>query len=232
LIPARLPARADAGGKVIGRVVVPLVLAATMGVATMGSTADSTGRYPSPEQKRMFDSLAALPDSAWEIPEGTGLSRQAIIEFYRRLARNPDSLYAGPDSAHVPDSLMAARFRRHASDFERLRRMFVADSAFDRVWRSDQGLGYEPSALPPRRQAEYDRLLSMLGIRLLVRESGTILFRTTTVWTFDRKGYVWSARPLKPLVEDETTSKAHYGAWRVFRALGMRGWYIYFQSSS
>lgn len=42
---------------------------------------------------------------------------------------------------------------------------------------------------------------------MLVREPRAIVFRTTTMHTFDRKGYVHTADRVIPIVERETTSK-------------------------
>lgn len=195
--------------------------------AAPDTTRDARFALP-PEMRSYYDSLLHLPDSALrELTEVSGQSPAMLRAFARRLLFAPESLYAGPDSAHRSDAEMKATFLAHEPEFELLVRMFRADSAFDRVaaygWRTPNA----PRRLGAARQEEYDRLFASLGVRLIIRESSEhFLLRTTTVWTFDRRGYEWSSRPPRGLVDHESV-----GCDDCCRRL--KGpWYIYFQSTS
>ena len=181
-----------------------------------------------PEIRAYYDSLLHLPDSALrELSEASGQSPAMLRRFAWRLLFAPESIYAGPDDAHRTDAEMKATFLAHEREFERLVRMFRADSAFDRIaapgWRTPNA----PRRLSAARQQEYDGLFATLGVRMIIRESpGHFLLRTTTVWTFDRRGYAWSSQPPRRLVDHETV-----GCDDCCRRL--KGpWYIYYQSSS
>jgi hypothetical protein len=200
-------------------------------VALLGAAPDSTrdGRFELPPDIRSFyDSLLTLPDSALrELTDVTGQSPAMLRTFARRLLFAPESIYAGPDSAHRTDAEMTATFFAHEREFERLARMFRADTAFDRVaapgWRTPN----PPRRMPAARQQEYDRLFALLGVRAILRVAPEhFLLRTTTVWTFDRRGYEWSPRPPRRLVDRETLECDDC-------CRRIKGpWYVYFQSSS
>lgn len=199
-------------------------------VALTGAAPDSVrGHAVFGPMQRQMDSLMALPDSEWSVPPG--VNRQELIRFMRRMYRSPDSTFAGPDSAHRTDAQMKADFLAHERDFQRLLEMFRTDSTLERVSAPDP-MFTPPSPLPAERQKAYDRLFAKLGVRMIVRERGDlILLRTTTVWTFDRRGYAWSSRVPDRLVDRETTTVGSTGPFRVYRRL-KGGWYIFYQSSS
>jgi hypothetical protein len=155
------------------------------------------------------------------------MSPARIREFSRRLLYAPESIYAGPDSAHLSDAQMKAAFLARERDFERLVSMFRADSSFDRVASPEWRTPNPPRVMPAARQAEYDRLLGRLGVRVIQREArDRFVLRTTTVWTFDRRGYAWSAKRPWSVQEHETV-----GCSECYRRL--KGpWYIFFRSTS
>lgn len=70
-----------------------------------------------------------------------------------------------------------------------------------------------------------------LEVRMLVRlETGTVLLRTTTVHTFDRRGYAFARRAPARLVTKETLQSGN-GPVIVYRH--MKGqWYTCFQETT
>jgi len=199
-------------------------------VTLVGAAPDSGQvRDVSWEEVRAFhDSLLHLPDSLLRIPGAPGyMTPSWIRQFARRFLYAPDSIYAGPDSAHRTDAEMKAVFMARERDFERLVRMFQADSAFDRIESPDWRTPNPPKVVPAARQAEYDRLFRRLEVRLIEREKpNRFVLRTTTVWTFDRRGYVWSPSPPWSVREHETV-----GCDECYRRL--KGpWFIYFRATS
>ena len=198
--------------------------------ATPGPSRERVGEL-SPEIRRYYDSLLALPDSLLQAPGAPpAMSGPWLRRFARRLLYAPESLYAGPDSVHRTDAEMRASLVTHEREFDWLVRMFRQDSSLQRAVPSEWRTPNAPEALTAARRREYDRLLTSLGVRMMLREAnGLILLRTTTVWTFDRKGYAWAPKPPRPIVDRETTQGG--GEWVVYRHL--KGpWYIYFQPSS
>ena len=207
-------------------------LMGVLALVTLLGAAPDTSHAPqgvSPEEARAYyDSLLRLPDSLLLIPGAPAMMSPARIrEFARRFLYAPESIYAGPDSAHLPDARMKAAFEAHERQFERLVRMFREDAGFDRIASPEFRTPNPPQRLAPARQRQYDRLLETLGVRVIVREApDRFLLRTTTVWTFDRRGYLWSPRPPAPIVEHETL-----GCSECYRRL--KGpWYVFFWSTS
>jgi hypothetical protein len=185
---------------------------------------------PRPYDPGWRDSMLALPDSVLVPDSMPGVSRRASVDFMRRMLRSQDSTFAGPDSRHHSDAEMRRAFQRHERDFERLLAMFRADSSLWRIHAPDPAFYTPATALSAERQQRYEQLLVKLGIRMMVREDGeAVLFRATTVHTFDRKGFVWTPQPDGPVVERETTRPSD--AFRAYRRL-KGNWYIYFQPSS
>src|SRR5262245_3558364 len=183
-------------------------LALALGALT--AAAPDSSRGPgiglTPEIRHFYDSLLTVPDSLLGIPGAPGaIPPSQLRAFARHLLYAPESTYAGPDSAHHTDAQLEARFMARESDFERLARMFRQDSTVDRV-TAPEWAAFPEKPLPAARRRDYDRLMAATGVRMLVRTArDRFLFRTTTVWTFDRRGYVWSVRTPSPVVRDETT---------------------------
>lgn len=221
----------------VGAVLAGWGFAATPSPAAPDSTSALGGRY--------IDSLKTLPDSVL-IPPGSmpDRDREQTLEFMRRMFRAPESTYVGPDVTHRSDLEMTKAFNAHRREFDQLVAMFTADSTVDRIM--DPNWGWNPSWLPhpvaEARWNEYQRLFAVTGVRMLARDeagdfdrsaaskaSKVILLRTTTIHTFDRKGYVYSTKPLTPLINHETTLET--SAFVVYRLLAPR-WYIYFQPMS
>lgn len=215
---------------------VPGLLAAFLALGLTGSR--SLGLEPGPRwwtaprfwDPAWRDSMLALPDSVLVPDSMPGVSRRASIDFMRRMFRSQESTFAGPDSRHHNDDEMRRSFQRHERDFERLLAMFQADSGLWRIHAPDPMFYTPATGLPPARQQHYEQLLEKLGLRMLMREDhDVVLFRATTVHTFDRKGFAWTQHPDGPIVERETTTPS--GAFRAYRRL-KGNWYIYFQPSS
>jgi hypothetical protein len=208
-----------------------LILALALGVAIAAAAEEHPRvdpRFPEPT-RRMLDSLMALPDEQWEVPPG--VDRKTFIELMRRMARAPDSMYVGPDSAHRSDADMRRFFDLHEKDFVRLVGMFEADSTVERITGPDFPIYRPPSGLPPSRQKDYDALMHRLSVVMLVRNPGGLIqLRTTTVHTFDRRGYAHSRRPPVPLVETETLRQGR-GVTPVYRRI-KGNWFTYYQEAS
>jgi hypothetical protein len=205
------------------------VLCALAFITVAGAAPNPPHDFQLPDSIRVYyDSLLRLPDSLLVIPGApAAMSGSALRTFARHMLYAPESIYAGPDSAHRTDAEMKADFLAHEVDFEQLVGMFQADTGVQVVevpeWRSPAS----PARIPASRQQAYDRLLRRTGVRMIVREArGRFLLRTTTVWTFDRRGYAWSPKPPTPLVQDETV-----GCDDCYRRL--KGpWYIFYRASS
>jgi hypothetical protein len=201
----------------------------------VGVPSDGNAQGWRPSGDRTRDSLDLVRDAEITMPDSVlqwvGMTREQFVNMgLRFVTLPPESLFKGPDAAHRSDAEMATSFFAREKDFQRLVAMFRADTSFDRVFVRSWDFSQEMRRLPPGRYAEYERLFARTGVVMVVREDDLVLLRTTTVHTFDRKGYAWSMRPVSPIVRDETTV-AGDGAWRVFKPLKPR-WSIYFQESS
>jgi hypothetical protein len=210
----------------------PRNLAWIVAVLALPILAQAQGWTPSGDRTR--DSLDIAREAERMMPDSVlkwvGMSREEFVRQGLLAATSPESLFMGPDKAHRSDADMKAHFLAHERDFLRLLAMFQADTSYHRIFVRHDDFSQAMKRVPRARYTEYERLMARTRVVMLIREGDLILLRSTTVHTFDRKGYVWSPRPQKPVVSGETHEVAN-GHWRVFKPL-KPGWSIYFQPSS
>ena len=135
--------------------------------------------------------------------------RIAVIVFLLTLVTGNCS------SPHLSDAALEKNFQSHESDFERLLTMSKADSRLMRIAPDFTWLVDDPNWPRPKeklgfseeRWSEYRQLFSKLGLAnglLIYRDEETTYFLATStglVTGGSSKGYVFSERPLTPLVD-------------------------------
>jgi len=168
-----------------------------------------------------------------------GIARAASINWPLAIEKGlPMSLlFVGPDREHRTDAEMAELFRTHGQDFERLVAMLRADSTVDFVVAHDPWSGPPPNSLPRSRSDEYKCVMRPLHVVSISREShDVVVFRSTTTYTFDRKGWLWSGPAIEPCAcgdvpSAETTDPRNSALVRAHKPIAPH-WYIYYQTSS
>jgi len=147
---------------------------------------------------------------------------------------------------HISDTRLIEGFMAHERDFDRLREMATADTAYavvspKRVTLSESGLqqsqtGVASIPIPPPRYSEYTRLFRQLALEDgIIRDERTVWFAVEArSWSNGSvtKGYVYSLDELGPVVNDldayvpAQTHDSRRPRFLVFRPFRPH-WYLY-----